>query len=103
MCMLFVSVTQINPSHALSPITGSEGSACNRFPVHAGNLYMLQYIQVHSTTPAANSHYGDFSDGVCCVVKITAAESTPDTELLTQYTFCFSSNVPLWLEKRGIQ
>ena len=101
MCLLFVSVTQLNP--ALSPITGSEVSVCNRFPIHAGNLYMLQYIQVHSTTPAANSHFGDFSDGVCFVLKITTAESKPDMELLMQYTFCFSSNVPLWLGTRGSQ
>ena len=68
--MSFVSVT-----HVLSPITGSEGSVCNRFPVHAGNLYMLQYIQVHSTTSAANSHFGDFNDGISCVLKITTGES----------------------------
>ena len=31
--------------------------------------------------------------GVCHVMKITIAESTPDMGLLTQQTFCFCPNI----------
>ena len=64
------------------PILGQKVARATVSLYMRGTCTCCQYIQVHSTTPAANSHYGDFSDGICCVVKITAAESKPDMETL---------------------
>ena len=57
-------------------------------------LFILPYIQVQCYPPLSQlySGFGDLSDGVCHVIKITIAKSIPDMEFLTQRAFCFSPN-----------
>lgn len=52
-------------------------------------LRILSYIQVQCYLPFWPLRYdfGKFSDGVCHVVKITVAESTPDTGTLKNLAF----------------
>ena len=58
----------------------------------SGHLYTLSCTQVQCYTPLQQLHsaFRDCNRGVFVhVMKSTIAESNPDTELLTQQTFCF--------------
>ena len=61
---------------------------CSGFPspVHA-------VIQVKCFLPLWHLKFGDFSHGICRVVKITIADSNPDMKLWTQQTLHFSPSV----------
>ena len=71
---------------------------CNRFPIHVhsvihtGNIHALR--QLHSD-------FGDYSNGVCRVSRITRAESNPDMGLLTQH-FALSPDVVAGANKMPI-
>ena len=73
---------------------GWEGSMCNSFPIPVHSA-KVSYIQVQHYPPQwqLQSDFGDFSNEVCHVRKITIAESDPATGLLTQQTFCFSPDI----------
>ena len=70
------------------PNAGWEGRVCSCFPtlVHT----VVYKMQCYPPLWHLHSDFGDFSDGVGHVVKITEAESNPDMGLLTQQTFCRS-------------
>ena len=74
------------------PSVWEEGSVCNRFPTP---VCILSYIlvQCYLQLWQLHSDFGDFSNEVCHVTKITTAESNPYMGLLTQQTFCFLPDV----------
>ena len=59
------------------------------------HLYTPSYTQMQCYTPLWQLHsdFGDFSNGVDHVMKMTTTESSPDTVLLTQQAFCLISDV----------
>ena len=74
------------------PLLVRKGGICNHFPPQ---LYILLCIQVPCCPLLwrLKSNFGDFSNVVCSIIKITIAESNPDTELLTHQMFCFSPSI----------
>ena len=88
-CLLFVSVPGLSPSG--SPNAWWDGSVHNRFPTHVPTA-----VHVSAMLPAflaATLQSVDFSNGACHVMKTTTAECSPDMELFTHQTFCFSPNI----------
>ena len=75
-----------------SPSVGCVGSMCYCFPPHPNivlwthtHTCLYIYVQEHWYPPLRQIHscFGDFSNGVCCVMKIATAESNPGMKLLT--------------------
>ena len=60
-----------------------ERVACAAVSTH---LHVQSYTLVRRYQPRRQLHsdFGDFSNGVCYVMKIAKTESNPDMELLTQ-------------------
>ena len=59
-----------------------EAAACATVSLHS---YILSYIQAQCFLPLRQPHsdFGDYDIGVCYVMKITIANSNPNTGLLT--------------------
>ena len=94
-CCLFFRVLQLKPWG--SPSVGWDGNTCSCFPTSA-------HAVMHTATSAArpllrqlHCDFRAFSSGVCHVMKITVAESSPGTDLLHKKHF---ASVPaLWPER----
>ena len=88
---LLVSIPWLKPWGL--PNAGWEASMFNCFPPH---LYTLSYTQLRCYLPVRQLHsdFGDFSDGVCHITKITIAESNPDVG----HNKRFASAPLFWLE-----
>ena len=58
---------------------------------------VLSHIQVQCYPPLKHlfSSFGDFSNGIYHVMRITTVENNPDTELLFHQTFFFRSNIQM--------
>ena len=60
------------------------------------NSYILSYTHVQCFSPLRQVHFdfGNFNSGVCVAMKMTTAESNPDTGPSTQQTVCFCPDPP---------